>query len=214
MRCSRPDSPHLKPRRHPPARNLPACSLPVWCTRASAWAGRRGQWLLALLAVLLVLAAPPARAEKPPTLEYQVKASYLYNFLRFVEWPPDAFAAGTMLICVFGEDNFGTALRTIADETVRGLAVAVRRFSEPEGLEACHVVYVSASMRDREPQVLQHLAGRPVLTIGETAGFTKRGGAINLIRVADKIRFEINQQVAERNRLKISAQLLQLGVRQ
>lgn len=175
---------------------------------------RRCQQTLALIAALLALAtAPQAWSEKKPTLEYQVKASYLYNFLQFVEWPPKVLAGGTILVCVFGEDNFGTALRAIAGETVRGLAVAVQHFSEPEGLEACHVVYVSASVRDCEPLVLQRLAGRPVLTIGETAGFTERGGTINLIRVADKIRFEINQQAAEHNRLKISAQLLQLGVR-
>lgn len=175
---------------------------------------RRCQRTLALIAALLALASSPqAWSENRPTIEYKVKASYLYNFLQFVEWPPEAIAGGTILVCVFGEDNFGTALRPIAGETVRGLTVAVRYFHESEGLEVCHLVFVSASERGREPQVLQHLAGRPVLTVGETAGFAARGGTINLIRVADKIRFEINQQTAERNRLKISAQLLQLGVR-
>lgn len=194
---------------------------------------RHRRWLLPLIAALLAQACagprdtgrdiqvtrahlatvPQARSEKRPTLEYQVKASYLYNFLQFVEWPPETFAGGTILVCVFGEDNFGAALRDIVGESVRGRTVTVRHFREPEDLEACHIAFVSSSERSREPLVLQRLAGRPVLTVGETAGFIERGGMINLVRVAEKIRFEINQQAAEHNHLKISAQLLQLGVR-
>lgn len=163
---------------------------------------------------LLSLAASPANAQESPTLEYKVKASYLYNFMQFVEWPEEAFTGNTIQVCVFGMDNFRMALRQIAGEVVRGRTVAVRYFQELKGLETCHVVFVSASERHRDPEVLQHLAGRPVLTIGETNGFAERGGIINLIRVADKIHFEINQLSAKRNRLKISAQLLQLGIRQ
>jgi hypothetical protein len=152
-------------------------------------------------------------SEEAPTPEYQVKASYLYKFLQFVEWPPETFTGGTILICVFGKDNFGAALRDMAGATVRGRTVAVRDVRESEDLETCHVAFVSASERRRERRVLQRLAGRPVLTVGETAGFAERGGTINLVRVADKIRFEINQRAVARNHLKISAQLLQLGVR-
>jgi YfiR/HmsC-like len=163
--------------------------------------------------VTLPAAVTHARSENMPTPADRVKASYLYSFLQFVEWPPEALGGDTILVCVFGEDNFGAALREIVGETVRGRAIAVRQFSEPEGLEACHVVFVSASERSREPRVLRRLAGRPVLTVGETAGFIEHGGAINLVRVADQIRFEINQQAAEHNHLKINAQLLQLGIR-
>lgn len=173
------------------------------------------QWPLALITALLLLASSPqAWSEKRPTIEYQVKASYLYNFLQFVEWPLEAIADNTILVCIFGDDNFGVALQAITGETVRGHTIEVRYFHELEGLEACHAIFVSASEQSREQQVLRRITERPVLTIGETAGFVERGGAINLIRVADKIRFEINQQAAERNHLKISAQLLQLGVHQ
>lgn len=170
-------------------------------------------WLWLLITTLLVSIHSTVRAENAPTIEYKVKASYLYNFLQFVEWPVDAFADNTILVCVFGMDNFGSALRPIAGEVVRGRTIAVRYFQDLKGLESCHVVFVSSSERNRDPQVLQHLLGRPVLVVGESSGFVERGGTINLIRVADKIRFEINQQAAKRNRLKISAQLLQLGVR-
>lgn len=190
MRPAPPDPAHVKPPRRPPGR------------------ARRP-----LIAALLALAmAPQAWPQQQPTLEYQVKASYLYNFLHFVDWPPSAFTDDTMLVCVFGEDNFGTALRTLAGETAQGRMIAVKHLTEPEELEGCHVAFVSASERALEPRLLQSLEGRPVLVIGETTGFTERGGAINLIRIADKIRFEINQRAAEKNGLRISSQLLQLGI--
>lgn len=174
-------------------------------------------WQFACVSLLIVtfLATmhSTARAEDAPTIEYKVKASYLYNFLQFVEWPVDAFANNTILLCVFGVDNFGAALRPIAGEIVRGRTIAVRYFQDVKGLENCHMVFVSASESERDSQVLQYLLGRPVLVVGETNGFAERGGTINLIQVADKIRFEINQQAAKRSRLKISAQLLKLGVR-
>ena len=174
---------------------------------------RRCTCLWLLIVTLLAAVHSMARAEDIPSIEYKVKASYLYNFLKFVEWPVDAFADNTIFVCVFGADNFGTALRPINGEIVRGRTIAVRYFQDIKGLETCHVVFVSASERNRDPQVLQYLVGRPVLIVGESSGFVARGGIINLIQVADKIRFEINQQAAKRNRLKISAQLLQLGVR-
>lgn len=173
---------------------------------------RRRLFSAAFLVLMLSLAGPATAAGKP-TLEYQVKASYLYNFLQFVEWPPGALAADAILVCVFGQDRFGAALDAIAGENVRGHAIAVRRVHEPEKLNACQVVFLSASEREREALVLQRLAGQPVLTIGETPGFADRGGVINLIQVDDKIRFEINQRAAARDGFRISSQLLQLAVR-
>lgn len=169
--------------------------------------------LWVLITTLLGAFHSTAQAEEIPTLEYKVKASYLYNFLQFVEWPAEAFPNNTIFICVFGVDKFGAALRPIAGEVVRGRTIAVRYLLELKGLENCHMVFVSASERNRDWQIVQHLAGRPVLIVGESNGFLDRGGIINLIRVDDKIRFEINHQAAKRNNLKISAQLLKLGIR-
>lgn len=160
------------------------------------------------------MAPSSVQAEDRPSIEYKVKASYLYNFLQFVEWPADAFTGNTLLVCVLGTDNFGAALRQISGEVVRGRTVALRYFQDIQGLQNCHVVFVSASSENnRDSQVLQYLSRRPILIIGESSGFIQRGGIINLVRVDGKIRFEINQQAATRNRLKISAQLLQLGLR-
>jgi hypothetical protein len=173
-------------------------------------------WQRLLLAGFIALVLPlagTARASGKPTLEYQIKASYLYNFLRYVEWPPGTLSGNTLLVCVFGKERFGTALDSIVGESVRGQVIAVRPVSEPGQLDGCRLVFVGAAERGQEDVILQQLAGRPVLTIGETPGFADRGGVINLIRVKDKIRFEINQQAAERGGLRIGSQLLQLAVR-
>lgn len=169
--------------------------------------------LLVLITTLHSAFHSTAQAEEIPTLEYKVKASYLYNFLQFVEWPPGAFPNNTIFICVLGVDKFGSALRAITGEVVRGRTIAVRYYLEVKDLENCHMVFVSASESSRDWQVAPQLTGRPVLIVGEANGFLERGGIINLIRVQDKIRFEINQQAAKRNHLKISAQLLKLGLR-
>lgn len=175
-----------------------------------------GRALLRTLAAVIgwiFLGAAPLYAQPSPTVEYQVKASYLYNFLQFVEWPPEAFQGDDIVLCVFGEDRFGAALRATAGETSRGRTIVIKHVETADTLEACHVVFLSSSKYQDEIKVLSRLAGRPVLTVGETQGFTRRGGIINLVPVANTIRFEINQSAAERNRLKVSAQLLQLAVR-
>ena len=185
-------------------------------TRAATRTGPGVDWrrLLAAVSIALVLSlAGTARAVEKPALEYQIKASYLYNFLRYVEWPPGTLSGNTLLVCVFGKERFGTALDSIVGESVRGQVIAVRPVSEPGQLDGCRLVFVGAAERGQEDVILQQLAGRPVLTIGETPGFADRGGVINLIRVKDKIRFEINQQAAERGGLRIGSQLLQLAVR-
>lgn len=174
---------------------------------------RRVLLLLSIAACMCFASASLARTERRPSVEYQVKASYLYNFLQFVEWPKEAFSGDHIVLCVFGENRFGSALAAATGETSRGRRIAVKHLATSEELESCHVVFLSSSERWREFQVLRALAGRPVLTIGETKGFTDRGGIINLIPVGNTIRFEINQRAAERNRLKVSAQLLQLAVR-
>lgn len=190
------------------------CGLALGARRSISW-GHPPQWrLTAIVLALLLSLAGTARTAEKPTLEYQIKASYLYNFLRYVEWPLEAITAGsTLWVCVLGPDKFGAALDSIAGENVRGQVVAVKPLSEPEQLQDCQVVFVGAGTPEQEAGILQQLADRPVLTIGETPGFTDRGGVINLIRIKDKIRFEINQQVAERRGLRIGAQLLQLAVR-
>lgn len=171
----------------------------------------------AVLGAAFFLAGAPARAAPalpslaPPT-EYQVKAAFLYNFAKFVEWPAEAWAPGrTFVVTVLGEDPFGPVLdRTMAGKAVHDRPVEVRRASRPEDVRGSHIVFVSGSERRRLDRVLQH-ARRGVLTVGDTSGFAERGVIINFRLAENRVRFEINSRRAEEAGLRLSSQILKLA---
>lgn len=162
----------------------------------------------AMLAV--VTCVLPAHAEAP-MLEYQVKASYLYNFARFITWPEDVLARqGNFNLCIVGAERFGSALDSLSGELINGRAIALRRLEQAGQARAarCQLLFI-ASGRDAGS------AGgteRGLLTIGETPGFLDRGGIINLVEVNGRIRFEIHQRAAQQAGLVVSSQLLGLAL--
>lgn len=146
-------------------------------------------------------------------LEYQVKAAFLYQFSKFVEWPPQTFSTSQYTICIGAVDGgpMAGALQSIEGKETKGRRVVVRRFKAPEELEFCHILYIGAAMANRLPEILDRLKGTSTLTVSDIDRFARRGGMINLITVEDKIRFEINVEAAERAKLQISSQLLKLA---
>jgi hypothetical protein len=176
---------------------------------------RLGKALLPLLCAcwLGVCGVPGVARAEVAAPEYDVKAAFLFNFTKFVEWPPSAFADehSPLKICVLGENPFGKALRVLTKEEVGGRRLSLMHLDKLNSLETCHVLYVSRSERDRLPQVLAGLHSAPVLTVGDTAGFTGQGGMINFILEGSKVRFDVNQEAAERAGLKISSRLLALA---
>jgi hypothetical protein len=159
------------------------------------------------------LCGPNASAESTQNREYLNKAAFLYNFAKFVDWPPASFQEDTdaMKLYIFGNDPFGEALDTIRDKTVRGRRLVVRRVQRVEEIEGAHLLFISSSERRRVKQILQSLRNTPVLTISEIKGFGQMGGIINFITVEDKVQFEINPEQAQQQNLKISSQLLKLA---
>lgn len=150
-------------------------------------------------------------APEPPALEYQVKASYLYNFIRFTAWPRDVFGSdGKFNLCVVGAQRFGSALDVFAGERVDGRELVVRRLDGVGQARAarCHVMFVAAGTSDTVPR-----AERGLLTVGETADFLKQGGIITLVDAAGRIRFQINQQAAREADLVLSSRLLDLALK-
>jgi hypothetical protein len=160
----------------------------------------------ALRIAVFMLAAVPGRAElQDVSAEYRVKAAYLYNFVKFVEWPGDS---SSLTICVAGRRVFGTLL----EDMVRGEVVGKRRLDAREILEpdeGCHVVFVPEGAA--APAYLRAARGRPILTIGETPAFMAQGGIARFYVDAGNVRFEINPAAAERAGLRISSRLLQLA---
>lgn len=151
-------------------------------------------------------------AESAP-LEYQVKAAFLYQFFKFVEWPPHALGATHRTICI-GVVNGGpivSALQSVEGKEAKGRLVVVKRFKALEELDFCHILFISAGMEDRLAEILDHLKGTSTLTVSDIDGFAKRGGMINFITVENKIQFEINVETAEKASLQISSHLLKLA---
>lgn len=154
------------------------------------------------------------RAAEAPTLEYQVKAAFLYNFTRFVEWPAGKFPAADspFIIGVVGADPFGSILdQTVKDKTINGRRLIVQRFAPDEDLRQCHILFISRSLKDAVPFLLDQLKQESVLTVSELETFARRGGAINLVIVDERVKVEINPQAAQRAALKISSKLLQVA---
>lgn len=167
----------------------------------------------ALLALSLFCPARTRSQQSRPT-EYQVKAVYLYNFSRFVEWPAQRISANgnSFAICVLGKDPFGSALdTTVAGESIGGKRVVVRRTSKPQESLDCQIVFVSTSEDKQLKEDLAALAGG-VLTVSDIPGFSERGGMIQFVAEGDKIRFEVNLSNATDSGLVLSSDLLKVAV--
>lgn len=167
------------------------------------------------LCLLAIVVAPKSGLPQPAPTEYQVKAAFLYNFVKFVEWPAPALPLNSPVsLCVLGPDPFGGDLEsTVEGRVLNGQPLRIRRSERLEDLAACHVLFISSSERAGLASVLAALKEASVLTVGETDGFATQGGMIRLTLEENKVRFEINVHAAERARLRISSQLLRLAKR-
>jgi hypothetical protein len=140
--------------------------------------------------------------------EYHVKAAYLYNFVKYVEWPAPG-NTGPVNICVAGRNPFGNVLAdTIKGEQIEGRPLTQRVILEPE--DGCHVIFIPEGAATSA--YLRAARGVPTLTVGETDDFLEQGGIIQFVSVANNIRFAINTAAAEQARLQVSSRLLRLAV--
>ena len=161
--------------------------------------------LLGAVAALLV-AMLPATAQDV-SLEYRVKASYLYNFVKFIEWPTAA-RSGPVTVCIAGRNPFGTVLDdTIRGEVVRGRPLTARVILEPDA--GCQVLFIPGGATGA---YLRSARGTPTLTVGETGDFLASGGIINFVKDGPYVRFAINTDAAEQAQLQVSSRLLQLAL--
>ena len=172
----------------------------------------RSMFFLFTLAVFV--SEPLAWAQSDSPSEYQVKAAFLYNFAKFVEWPADAFpdTNSPIIFGIVGDDPFeGELAGMIAQKSLSGRKFVVRRFRRTEDLRQCHILFISVSERKFVPQILRSVHGSSILTVADTDGFVRQGGMIGLVLVENRVRLEVNPQLAERSHLKISSKLLALA---
>lgn len=145
--------------------------------------------------------------------EYEVKAAFLLNFIRFIEWPGERERGGDgeLVLCIAGEDPFGRALNLIEGKTIRGKKLLINTTHASRSLADCHLLFIPSSEKVRLPSLLKAVRGLPVLTVSETERFAESGGMINFITVNSKVRFEINPDAAQKVGIHISSRLLQLA---
>lgn len=159
---------------------------------------------------------------------FKLKGAFLYNFIRFVEWPEDKMGdqSKPVIIGVIGKDAFENALEPIKDKKVKGRKVVLKRFKsfsqikqldkaaqekEIEAIGACYLLFVCNSEKAHVTELVKLIRKYNVLTVGDMEDFLNQGGIINFTMVQNKIRFNINMTAAQDSGLKIRSQLLRLA---
>lgn len=174
----------------------------------------RGAFQVVLAALLLLAGAGSARAQSD-SLEYAVKATYLYKFVPFVEWPRGTFPAPTdpFVICVAGDDPFGEVLdRAVDGQRLGEHPIVISRMAQYDSGRTCHILYAMGSETQPAQSILQLARGLPVLTVTDAARGSDAKGIIHFLVLDNRVRFEIDDRSAATNNLRISSKLLSLAV--
>lgn len=158
------------------------------------------------LAIGLALAMPSTFGEV--TSESQLKAAYLVNFLKYVEWPG---TRTTINICLFGRDSLGPYLANYEGRQVAGRELRIRKVSSPEQLADCQELFIPDTEEARISAVLRWVDRQPILTVSDSETFVRDGGAIALIRNDGRLQFDVNADAIGRANLKASSQMLRLA---
>jgi hypothetical protein len=167
--------------------------------------------ILAIVIILLPRGGMEAQSSTAMPSEYQVKAAFLYNFVKFVEWP--SVQAGEVGICVIGKDPFGGALDlAVEGKSLDGRRFAVRRIGEIADARGCHALFVGRSESKRAAEIAAAARGWSVLTVSDIEGFAAQGGMIAFLVADHRVRFQINAANAAGAGLRISSKLLQLAL--
>jgi hypothetical protein len=165
------------------------------------------------LAIAVMISGLPSLAQEPMPLDYQVKAAFLVNFPKYVDWPANTFAEpnSPIVVAVFGDDNVADEFQSMIQDglVISGHPVVLKKITkEAEIGRDCQILYIAASERPEIPNILAKVQGLGILTVGETEGFLESGGIINLVPKNHKIRLQVNLTAAGRAHLKISSRLL------
>jgi len=160
-----------------------------------------------VLALVLSLGGSAARGEQVP--EYELKAEFLSRFAAFIEWPQSN--APNFTIGVIGTSPFNGYLEKIAARRIKGRPVSIRYITEPAQVEGCDIVFIAGSEKPRLRTILSHTGSKPILTVGDTAGYAADGVLINFYNAGETVHFEINETAADHAGLKFSSKLLKLA---
>lgn len=193
-----------------------------------------GMYIIAALAVFLT--APVVKAQEKGSsqqnLEYTIKAAFLFNFVKFVDWPAIKEANNVpIIIGIIGKDPFGTAFDSVKDKQVKGRKTVIKSFKSYKDLEAagtsnnvesadtieslkkCHLLFICSSEKEKITEITALAQKNSILTVGETPDLLQSGGIIKFLMEDNKVRFEINLTASKQASLTIRSQLLRLAKR-
>lgn len=169
--------------------------------------------LLFALGCLAILVTS-SLADEPAVSEDELKAAYLYNFTRFIEWPKDSFKSENdrIEVAIYENESFARVLSTLLkDKKAHGRSFKVKNISSVSEAKTAHVLFIPKEKSRQAAELLEALQATPVLTVGESPQFLQQGGVINLRFQDNQLRFEINAGAAEKAKLQVSSQLMRLG---
>jgi hypothetical protein len=168
---------------------------------------------------LFVMIAATAFALNPPSVEqvageYEVKAAYLFNFAKFVEWPASVFPSNksSIIIGIAGDDPFGPVLeKTVLSKTVQNRNIGIYRLKKPEDWRSCHIIFISSAANSFAIPAFESLESHHVLTVCEKEGPVRSKCIINFVMEGERVQFEVDAIKAERTGIKISSKLMMIG---
>ncbi|MGD9110366.1 MAG: YfiR family protein, partial [Phycisphaerales bacterium] len=172
--------------------------------------------VILVLALFAAFVVPEVEADSAAKLEYKVKAAFLYNFTKFVDWPDEKVADANkpIIIGIVDDNPLEEVYEPLKKKSVKGRRIQIRYFrkitlpSDPEeddeeryndtiqSLRNCHVLFICGSLSQKHTNILRVVRGSSVLTIGESSQFILKGGIVNFVKRDQKIRFEINLATA------------------
>ena len=166
-----------------------------------------------LFGILSALGPPGALRAEEIAQEYQLKAAFLVNFAKFITWPPQAFPPSQQefVLCVAGDNPFGTALSTLESKTIGGRAIRVVQVDSLKKVPPCHLLFVSRSEEANLGQLASGPGRRAIVTVSDIAGFVKAGGHIEFVTKGSRLSFTINHSAMKEQGLQASASLLDLA---
>lgn len=184
-----------------------------------------------LVWLFLLPVIQPVQAEDTTSTEYQIKAAFLYNFLKFVDWPESKAADPNkpIMIGIIGQDVFHDAFDNTKNRTIEGRKVIIHKFKglselqkadsikdssqhpDIESIRKSHLLFICPSEKNFITEILKSIEGHSILTIADTQGFLEAGVIINLTMEENKVRFEINMPAAKKAKIQIRSQLLRLA---
>ncbi len=173
---------------------------------------RRWFEISCIISVLLPALAYPIHAEDH-SVEYKIKADYLYNFTKFVDWPIEHHPQNqTLKICLLGDDPFGSLLDPLQSKKSKGRPIQVIRFKRMDpDIAQCQILFIAESEIDQLEQILKPLSGISLLTVGNTEQFTLSGGMVGFVIDRGRVRLQINRTAVDNASLTISAKLLEVA---